>query len=48
MEILKLMVFYGGFEGLFSRFKKIPRKLKPWIKDLIEVLTLDNIKINPR
>ena len=44
-------------ERLFLRFKRTPMntfpknglagKLQPWINDLIEVLTLNNVKVNP-
>jgi len=45
------MVFNGGFERLFLRFKKpmgnmLPReqrKLQPCVNDLMEILTLGNV-----
>jgi len=49
------MVFNGGSEILFLRFKKTPKhvswdglvgKLQPWVNDLINVLILNNVKIN--
>jgi len=55
-EVLKSMVFNGGFEWLFLRFKKtsgntLPRddlagETTTWVNDLMEVLTLVNVKIN--
>jgi len=57
MKVLKPMVFNRASGRLFLRFKKISgntfpkdglaRELQPWVNDLIEVLTLYNVKINP-